>query len=90
MSLSEDQERETARIAELEVRRYFDHYLINVFPLQVRAIKAHAHDQIDKHDGDRAAHGGVEKKVNRMWWGLIGVSTVLTVLATIVEIWRGR
>jgi|GEM_PF-1253398 len=37
MALSEQQTEEVERIAELQVRRYFDHYLSEVFPNLVRA-----------------------------------------------------
>ena len=55
-------------IAELEVRRYFDHYLTNVFPRQLEAA-------IEKHDGDREAHGGVERRFMRVFW--IGIGAAL-------------
>lgn len=63
--LTADQEREVDRIAEVRVRRYFDNYLLNVFPVQVSAL-------IDAHNQNPEAHGGVEKKVSRMMWMAIG------------------
>lgn len=67
MALSEQQNSEVERIAELEVRRYFDHYLNEVFPNQVEQV-------VKRHDADRGAHGGVEKKVTRGIWLLAGAS----------------
>ena len=54
-------------IADQKVREYFDHYLQNVLPNQLeQAIKV--------HDGDRQAHGGVERKFMRLMWVSIGVA----------------
>jgi hypothetical protein len=63
-------EREQVRdVAELEVRRYFDAYLNNVLPKQIEQF-------IDSHNYCPEAHGGVEKKVNRMLWVMLGAGTV--------------
>jgi len=67
MGLSEEQVREVQRVAELEVRRYFDDYLQNVFPTQVTAV-------ISAHHTDPYAHGGVEDRFNRLFWTLIGLA----------------
>jgi|GEM_PF-3002799 len=67
MALSEQQTEEVERIAELQVRRYFDHYLSEVFPSQVKGV-------VKAHDADREAHGGVERRVNQARWMLLGVS----------------
>lgn len=63
-------------IAELEVRRFFDGYLRYVVPEQNKALKSFTHVAIEAHDTDRAAHGGVERRVNRLFWLLIGGATV--------------
>jgi hypothetical protein len=89
MSLSQDQERETGRIAELEVRRYFDHYLADVFPRQVTAIREHTHLSIEKHNGDRGAHGGAERKVNKLLWGIAAI-VALTGFAVTIKTLMGR
>jgi hypothetical protein len=65
MPLSEIQREEVGDVAELEVRRYFDHYLGNVFPGQVQQM-------VKAHDLDEASHGGVAKKVSRCLWLLLG------------------
>jgi len=54
-------------VAELEVRRYFDHYLQNTFPVQVEKF-------IDIHDLCPDSHGGVERKFSRMVWVIVGAS----------------
>lgn len=65
--LSHSQAREVKGMAELEVRRFFDYYLREVFPDQVNR-------RIDAHDKDPAAHGGVEKKANKFFWTIIGAA----------------
>jgi len=71
-SLSSAQSREVQHIAELETRRYFDHYLNEVWPAQQKALREHTHLMIEKHDADDRAHGGVEKKVHRIIWMILG------------------
>jgi hypothetical protein len=44
---------------ELGVRRYFDKYLEDVFPEQLRAL-------LDAHDQSCLAHGGVAKRLDRL------------------------
>jgi len=46
---------------ELGVRRYFDHYLAEVFPKQMKA-----------HNQDCSAHSGVSKRLSRLKWFAIG------------------
>ena len=48
---------------ELGVRRYFDHYLEEVFPQQMQA-----------HDQNCGAHGGIVKRFERFKWALIGLA----------------
>lgn len=67
MSLTPEQRQEVKEIAELQVRRYFDHYQTEVFPQQLKTI-------INTHDSDDKAHGAVEKKVNRAVWVFTGVA----------------
>lgn len=67
------------RIAELEVRRYFDHYLQNILPDQQKAGRAHTHTMIERHDADVEAHDGVARKVNRMVWIGLGAGAVMGV-----------
>lgn len=52
-------------VAELEVRRYFDHYLEKVFPVQIAAI-------VKAHDEAEGSHGGVR----RIKWVLAGAIAV--------------
>ena len=52
-------------MVELGVRRYFDHYLLEVFPDQIRQV-------IEAHDHDSFAHGGIGEKFLRFKWTLIG------------------
>jgi hypothetical protein len=71
MALTEQEVERIREIAELETRRYFDHYLESVFPEQVERF-------IDAHNECPEAHGGVEKKVNRTFWMLAGGVGVLS------------
>lgn len=73
-ALNESQVREVQQMAELATRRYFDHYLQVVFPEQQKAIKEQIKTAVSSHDSDDAAHGGVERKVNRMLWILAGTA----------------
>lgn len=59
--LNKQQRQEVKDIAELEVRRYFDHYLREVFPKQLRA-----------HDQNVFAHGGIVRKFARFKYLLVG------------------
>lgn len=65
MSLTENERTETQQIAELEVRRYFDHYLENVFPTQMAA-----------HNNDSTAHSGVVGQVSKIKWIAAGAAAV--------------
>ena len=74
-SLTTDQAREVQQIAELETRRYFDHYLKDVWPIQQKALREHTHICVETHDTAKEAHGGVERRFARLLWMLIGVAT---------------
>lgn len=67
--LTEDDLKRVDERAELQVRRYFDDYLLNVFPTQVEQF-------INLHDRSDRAHGGVENRVNRAVWWLTGAAAV--------------
>lgn len=69
MALTEQEIQRIKELAELETRRYFDHYLESVFPEQVERF-------IDAHNECQEAHGGVEKKVSRTLWMLAGAAAV--------------
>jgi len=60
---------EIQRIAELEVRRYFDHYLEVVFPAQMQQM-------VGAHNMNETSHGGVILRVRRTFWLLIGASVM--------------
>lgn len=70
MSLSDSERAESEDIAELKVRRYFDNYLQNVFPAQVKQM-------LLEHNNDPEAHDGVAKKVSRAQWLITGAMTVM-------------
>lgn len=72
-ALTSTQVREVEQLAELQVRRYFDTYLRDVWPQQQKLLREHTHLMIEQHDASDAAHGGVEKKLNRMLWIFMGV-----------------
>lgn len=73
-ALTETQHREVGQIAELRVRRYFDHYLKDVWPKQQAEIERHTRKCVEAHDADKEAHGGTERKVTRFTWLLIGAA----------------
>lgn len=73
-ALTVAQIREVDARIENGVRRYFDHYLENVFPRQQRALREHTHTQIALHDRGIGAHGGVERKVSRLLWVAVGAA----------------
>ena len=73
-SLSEAQHREVRQIAELQVRRYFDYYLKEVFPKQQQAMQDYTDSCVREHDKDVEAHGRVERRMNRFVWMLIGAA----------------
>lgn len=88
MGLNDDQRQEVEDVAELKVRRYFDTYLTTTFPIQMRAIREHTHLQVEKHDGDRRAHGGAETKANRLTIGLATIIGLAGLIGTIVAIFQ--
>jgi hypothetical protein len=53
--------------AELKVRRYFDHYLDNVLPKQLKQV-------VKAHDESSEAHGGIVPKFSKFKWLLVGFS----------------
>lgn len=63
--LSQNEQEQAGRIAELEVRRYFDRYLNEVFPKQIAAV-------VEAHDKAADAHGGIRGKFAKFRWTLIG------------------
>ncbi len=69
MSLSDSERMESKDIAELEVRRYFDAYLQDVFPAQVKMY-------IDGHNTSPDAHDGVAKAFSRARWIITGAAAV--------------
>ena len=73
-SLTQNQHREVEQISELAVRRYFDYYLENVWPKQQEELEQHCRKRVESHDQSADAHGGVERKLNRFLWVLIGVA----------------
>lgn len=74
-ALTTVQIREVDARIENGVRRYFDHYLENVFPQQQKALREHTHLMIKQHEDSDSAHGGVERKFTRLIWLLAGVGT---------------
>lgn len=70
MPLTEMERDEAKDIAELKVRQYFDSYLRDVFPTQVKQM-------LQEHNNDPEAHDGVAKKVSRAQWLITGAMTVM-------------
>lgn len=75
-ALSEAQVREVQQIAELETRRYFDHYLRDIWPVQAQALRDQTLQAVRLHNETKDAHGGVEMKLNRFIWLMLGASSV--------------
>ena len=65
MALTDQDCEKIKMMVELGVRRYFDHYLLEVFPDQIHRV-------IEAHDRDSSAHGGISEKFLRFKWTLIG------------------
>jgi hypothetical protein len=68
MPLSDDDIRRVREVAELEVRRYFDHYLLAVFPVQIKAV-------IEQHNSSKESHGAVERRFNKVLWIATGLAS---------------
>lgn len=73
-ALNDAQVREIEAIAELQTRRYFDHYLSVVWPEQQKALREHTHLMVEQHDDSDTAHGAVEAKMNRAIWMVAGAA----------------
>jgi len=76
-ALSTANVREVEHIAELTVRRYFDHYLENVRPELESRLRKDMVVAVTAHDLSPSAHGGVERRFSRLVWlgmGAIAVS----------------
>ncbi len=65
--LSKNEQEQVEQIAELEVRRYFDRYLTEVFPKQIAAV-------VKAHDQAADAHGGIRGKFSKFKWILVGLA----------------
>jgi hypothetical protein len=72
--LNTTQIREVEQLSELAIRRYFDHFLLEIWPQQQAALMASVAQSVAMHDADDQAHGRVEMKFNRVFWVLMGVS----------------
>lgn len=66
--LNQQQRAEVSDIAELAVRRYFDHYLTEVFPAQVKGIEG----KIRAHDQSVFAHGSIVRRFAKFKYLLLG------------------
>jgi hypothetical protein len=78
--MTSNERKQMEDIAELKVRQYFDHYLYQTLPATLDQAVA-------SHNVDPSAHGGVERKFNRMVWLAMGLAasgggTVGAMLAT--------
>ena len=67
-------QKQVETIAELSVRRYFDHFLSDTLPRVMKAERHHTHMLIEAHDAEDTAHGGVERRFSRMVWVAIGLA----------------
>ena len=73
-ALTNAQRQQVEDVAELTTRRYFDHYLKNVWPQQAEELERQCQHRLQHHDGSAEAHGGVERKLNRLIWMGIGIA----------------
>ena len=73
-SLTAAQAREVQQIADLATRKYFDHYLTDVWPIQQQALREYILTNIAAHDLAKEAHGSVERRFSRLLWMLMGVA----------------
>jgi hypothetical protein len=73
-ALNEAQRREVEQTAELTTRRYFDHYLENVWPKQAAELERQCNHNIQHHDEDPHAHGAVPRRFNRLMWIGVGIA----------------
>jgi hypothetical protein len=66
-------------IAELECRKYFDAYLNTIFPQQIAKLECAFDKRTDAkfaiHDTSPTAHGGVQRRFDRVFWLLLGLAT---------------
>lgn len=69
-------------LVDLQINRYFDHYLTDVFPAQLDRMFA-------AHNTDTEAHGthfkvlsATAARVNRWTWMLAGMATLLSLALT--------
>ena len=65
MTMTDEDRERVELMVELGVRRYFDHFLLEVFPTQVKQM-------IQAHDRDASAHGGAISQFLRFKWTLVG------------------
>jgi hypothetical protein len=65
-----------AELTELQVHRYFDHYLTDVFPKQMdRCFAAHNSD-VDAHPEAFGTMRKTKRRVDRVLWMIAGGSAV--------------
>jgi GMP synthase-like glutamine amidotransferase len=65
-------------IAEVQVNRYFDHYLSEVFPAQLDRMFASHNESTEAHPKAFKAVAEVTKKVNRLFWMGAGIAFLVT------------
>lgn len=65
VGLNSKQRQEAQDVSELTVRRYFDHYLTEVFPKQIK-------EAIRTHDQNVFSHGGIVRRFARFKYLLMG------------------
>jgi hypothetical protein len=71
-------------IAEVQVNRYFDHYLSEVFPQQIeRIMNAHNQDA-EAHEPRIAPLVKAKRRVDRMIWMVLGGSAVIGCVGTLI------
>jgi hypothetical protein len=78
--------RQISDLAKLRVREYFDHYLTDIFPRQIKTLFESHNDDIEAHELKFRAH---EKscrpgaKLNRITWMVAGGTAVVSVVFTL-------
>jgi hypothetical protein len=71
-------------IAELQVNRYFDHYLSEVFPEQMDRLFKNHDDNVDAHPVQFKTLYATKRRVDRVTWMFAGGAAVVSFAATMI------
>lgn len=74
---------EVMDIAEVQVNRYFDHYLSEIFPAQLDRMFAAHNESVEAHPKAFKTLAVVKKKVDRVFWMGAGIAFLVTALGAV-------